>query len=100
MTSIRFARRAFRDVERLDAWWRANRQAAPRLFVLELAAVVRLLRLAPELGPLYAAGGRPVHRVLLQETQYYVYYRYERAKNIVVILTVSGTQRRRGPVLR
>jgi hypothetical protein len=32
-----FSPEAERDIERIDAWWRENRQGAPHLFAEELA---------------------------------------------------------------
>jgi plasmid stabilization system protein ParE len=102
VTKIRFARRALREIDRVEAWSRANRSTLWPLFVSELAQAVRLLRVAPELGPEYeqAERSRGVRRLLLEETQYYAYYRYHSAKALVVVLCVWSTRRRRAPSLK
>ncbi|WP_437564918.1 type II toxin-antitoxin system RelE/ParE family toxin [Sorangium sp. So ce542] len=100
MTAVRFARRALRELDRIETWYRANRPAIWPLFVSELAQAIRLLRVAPELGPEYQAT-RPhgVRRLLLERTQFYAYYRYHPQKALVVILSVWSTRRRRPPAL-
>ncbi|WP_437672615.1 type II toxin-antitoxin system RelE/ParE family toxin [Sorangium sp. So ce131] len=101
MTSVRFARRAFRELDRIEAWCRANRPALWPLFVSELTRAVRLLRVAPELGPEYQTDrARGVRRLLLEKTQFCAYYRYHPAKSLVVVLSVWSTHRRRPPSLR
>ncbi len=60
------------DIRQVDRWWRDNRQAAPDLFVEELAEAFELLAAAPELGHRYrsrrVAG---VRRILLRATRYH-----------------------------
>jgi plasmid stabilization system protein ParE len=46
-----FQRRATRDIEEINTWWRANRSAAPDLFLLELRATLSIAALSPTLGP-------------------------------------------------
>ncbi|WP_437956630.1 type II toxin-antitoxin system RelE/ParE family toxin [Sorangium sp. So ce119] len=100
MIAVRFARRALRELDRIETWCRANRPASWPLFVSELAQAIRLLRVAPELGPEYqAARTHGVRRLLLERTQFYAYYRYHPQKALVVILSVWSTRRRRPPAL-
>jgi plasmid stabilization system protein ParE len=101
VTIVRFTRRAVREVERIEAWWKANRGGTPDRFVSELAQAITLLGGAPQVGPKYQEGPKaPVRRLLLPRTQFHVYYRYQPAKDVVEILTVWSTRRGRGPSLR
>jgi len=45
-----FQRRAAREIEAVDEWWRANRTASPDLFVSELDAMIAAIALMPSLG--------------------------------------------------
>ena len=38
--SVVFQRRAIREAEAIDEWWRSNRPSAPDLFVAELEAML------------------------------------------------------------
>ncbi|TKD08850.1 type II toxin-antitoxin system RelE/ParE family toxin [Polyangium fumosum] len=100
MTDVRFARRALGELERIEAWCQANATGLWSTFVAELAQAVRLLRAVPELGAEYQAGPAGVRRLLLEKTQFYVYYRYHPTKALVVILSIWSTRRRRSPSLR
>jgi plasmid stabilization system protein ParE len=60
------------QVDRIDAWWRENRQAAANLFAEELTAALRALAETPALGVRYAP--KPsVRRLLLRRTRYHLY---------------------------
>jgi plasmid stabilization system protein ParE len=62
-------------VEQIDAWWQANRPAAPDLFLEELAAALALLVDAPGIGTPYAHRKiRGVRRLHLARTRYHLYY--------------------------
>lgn len=100
MTVVRLARRAERDLRRIDAWWRDNRPAAPELFVSEVADALRLLRGAPAAGPLHEIRpGDGVRRVLLPQTRFHAYYRFDGHDDVVVIVAIWSTQRGRTPML-
>jgi len=73
---IRVSRRAQRETDRHDAWWRANRPGAPDLLIRELLHVLELLDLNPNLGVPYDAAhfDGPVRRVLMKRTDRHVYY--------------------------
>jgi plasmid stabilization system protein ParE len=96
--NVRISKRARRDIERIQAWWAANRPAAPALFLDELARAERLLRDDPGFGLVYAAhDSRIVRRVLLVRTMHHLYYRFNRDQ--LVVLAVWGAPRARGPKL-
>ncbi len=86
-------------IRTIDRWWRLNRQAAPDLFVEELAACFDLLAANPHLGHAYRATRQPgIRRILLRATRYHAYYRVE--NDTVFVLAVWHTQRGTGPDLR
>jgi hypothetical protein len=82
-------------------WWRENRPGAPNLFEDELMAAVERLRSLPTLGPVYATvGGDTIRRVLLARTEQHVLYGIDEEGLVVVIYTVWGARRGRGPRVR
>jgi plasmid stabilization system protein ParE len=84
------------QVERIDAWWRENRQAAPDLFTDELDQALRALEHAPGLGVRYPP--RPnVQRLLVKRTHFHLYVVEEEDR--VYVLAVWSAFRGRGPLL-
>jgi len=84
--------------ERIDAWWRKNRPAAPELFMQELGAVIVLLGTAPETGEKYrSVGDRVVRRALLERTRQWAFHHID--DGVVTVIAIWGVQRRRGPPL-
>jgi plasmid stabilization system protein ParE len=94
---VRFVRRAERQVDVIDEWWREHRPAAPSLFTTELEAAVALLRTTPHAGAPYAAVDG-VFRLLLPKSRYWIYYRLVGAE--LQISAVWHAQRGHGPSLR
>ena len=93
-----FERRAAREVEEIDEWWRINRTAAPNLFTLELEQSLRIVQAAPALGaPARSVRLPGVRRVLMRRTRYYIYYRL--AGDRLDVLAVWHTSRGAGPDL-
>jgi hypothetical protein len=87
-------------VKLVATWWRRNRQVAPTLFDDELHAAVETLKLQPMLGPVYrAVDGEVVRRVLLPKTAQHLYYVVDETNGMVVVYTVWGARRGRGPKL-
>jgi plasmid stabilization system protein ParE len=88
--------RAAREIEAVDQWWRANRRAAPDLFVSELDAILSAIALMPTLGsPAKAERASGVRRVALRRTRYYVYYRVH--DDVIEVLAVWHKARGVGP---
>ena len=82
----------------MKRWWNENRPAAGDIFDDEMTAAVEQLRATPRIGTVYPASvGLTVRRVLLPTTQNHVYYAV--AGREVVVLSVWGAPRRRGPKL-
>jgi plasmid stabilization system protein ParE len=74
--AVVFQRRAVRETEAIDEWWRTNRPAAPDLFARELEAMLAVVALMPSLGARIRGKRAPgLRRVLLRRTKYHVYYR-------------------------
>lgn len=95
---VRFSPRALSEAKRIKTWWQANRPAAPDAFDDETAAAIEQIRSAPMIGRVYpAALGATVRRLLMPTTQNHLYYTV--APDEVVILSVWGAPRRRGPKL-
>jgi plasmid stabilization system protein ParE len=93
---VEFADAAKADVARIDAWWRANRRAAPDLFASELERVILALVDNPALGLHYQP--RPgVRRLLLRRTRYHLYFVEEVER--VLVVAVWSAYRGRGPSL-
>jgi plasmid stabilization system protein ParE len=97
--TIRFARRALIEAEKIGAWWREHRPAASDLFEAELAAALAQIATAPTSGAPYSATNldAPVRRILLRKTAVHVYY--ADVGQSVVIVSLWGARRRRGPKL-
>jgi plasmid stabilization system protein ParE len=94
--NVRVSKRARREADRRDAWWRANRDTVD-LFSRELADVIDRLSLEPDAGVLYEAArfDAPVRRVLMPRTETHVYH--ARVGDDVVILCVWSARRGRSP---
>jgi plasmid stabilization system protein ParE len=100
MMRFEISRRARRQIDRIHAWWTDNRPAARSMFLDELDQVERLLRANPEAG-ITCAKHRSgvVRRVLLTRTEYHLYYQFRAERNEIVVLSVWGATRGRGPKL-
>jgi plasmid stabilization system protein ParE len=96
--NFRFTPRAESEAEKKQAWWRENRLDAAELFDDELAAILRRITKTPTLGTIYpSAFDAVVRRVLMAKTKNHVYYAVHEGE--VVVLSVWGAPRRRGPKL-
>lgn len=97
---IRISGRARARIRKQDEWWRSNRSDAPDLFKHELtAAFGRILRAPKIRRPHAEIQGEPVWRVLMPTTEQHVYYTVDEAAGEIVIETVWGARRGRGPKL-
>jgi plasmid stabilization system protein ParE len=88
---------ADRQIEAIDAWWRANRDKAPGLFEEELALAFRMLADAPGVGKRYVHPAGGLRRVLLRSTRNHVYYVDD--KDRVLVVAVWGAVKGAGPDL-
>ncbi|MGA2450798.1 MAG: type II toxin-antitoxin system RelE/ParE family toxin [Polyangiaceae bacterium] len=91
-------RRATREIEDVDAWWRQNRPASPDLFLAELESMLAATALMPALGAAIRGERVPgLRRVLLRRTKYHVYYRV--SGETLEVLAVWHAARGAGPGL-
>jgi plasmid stabilization system protein ParE len=94
---VRWMPRARRQAAATQRWWVINRGSASTMLRDELARVIGLLELNPELG--IRVRGREIRRLLLPDTEQFFYYRVRpRAKRIEVI-ALWGATREFGPPL-
>ena len=83
------------QVNEIDAWWRANRRAAPDLFAAELDQALAMLEASPTLGSPYVARATRVRRLLLPRTHYHLYV--SDGVDRVFVVAVWSVFRGRGP---
>ena len=95
---LRLTPRALDEAKRKKSWWLQNRPAVPDLFEQELIAAFDSIAATPTIGAEYPADlGVDVRRVLMPKTRNHVYF--AASGDEVVILSVWGAQRARGPKL-
>lgn len=98
--NIEIGKRASHQVERASDRWQKYRPSAPFLVEQELDEALRRLRTMPKIGIPYAMSKRSeVRRLLLPKTEYHLYYTLERDETVIVIHSVWGARRGRGPKL-
>jgi plasmid stabilization system protein ParE len=96
----RFSPRALRRMKVVATWWRQNRRAVPTLFDDELDAAIDRLKDRPDSGAVYQTiGGEIIRRTLLPKSAQYVYYAVDTVNEVIVIYTIWGARRGRGPKL-
>lgn len=84
----------------IGAWWRQNRDRAPTLFDDELDGAIGRIAKQPLLGTVHeVVGGRTFRRILLRKTKQHVFYVVDDANGVIVIHTIWGARRGRGPKL-
>ena len=94
---VRWMPRARRQAVTTQRWWLINREAAPTMFRDELARVIGLLQENPELGT--RIKGREIRRLLLPDTEQFVYYRVRSRAKRVEVVALWGANRDLGPPL-
>ncbi len=93
---LRLTQRARREIDRHDAWWRANRSAAPTLFADELASTVEHALANPHAGKRYRSKRHAqVLYLVMQRTERNLYYVVEGDE--LIVLGVWGARREHGP---
>ena len=89
--------RAKDELLSISTWWRENR-SNPEQLDQEFAEALMLLVEHPEAGHAFARSRRPgVRRLLLRKSQHHLYYEIDRRFEIVYILAIGHTARRRAP---
>ena len=85
---------AARQIRKESHWWRRNRTKAPNLFRDELRRAFALVADYPEAGAVAEdVELEGVRRIVLVDTQHYVYYRINRTARRIEVLAVWGTKR-------
>ena len=98
--NVRVSGRAKARIRRQDEWWRSNRLDAPDLFKEELTLTfLRIARHTKVRRPHAMVAGEPVWRTFMPRTEQHVYYTVNEAADEIVIETVWGARRGRGPKL-
>jgi hypothetical protein len=97
---VRATGRAKREIARAALWWSKNRPEAPLLFVDELEAAEQHLCIAPISGQIYGyRKNRLIRRWLLERAEYHIYFSVNREAQVVMLHSVWGARRGRGPKL-
>jgi plasmid stabilization system protein ParE len=96
---LRLSEDAQQDIERIDAWWRENRPAAPLLFLQELRDAIEQIETHPESGTPYKTAQKTYRRVVLPKTRYLLYYEYDKGTDLLAVATVWSARRGSGPKL-
>jgi len=97
---LRVSGRAKARIRRQDEWWRSHRLDAPDLFKEELAITFsRVARHTKVRRPHAQIEGESVWRVFMPRTEQHIYYTVDEAADEIVIETVWGARRGRGPKL-
>jgi len=85
-------------MERIATWWREH-ASSPAVFLDELEKTIEHIEATAVLGAVYdAKARRTVHRRLMKKSACHVYL-VRRSAELVVIVSIWGARRRRGPQL-
>jgi plasmid stabilization system protein ParE len=85
---------AAQQIRNESQWWRRNRNKAPSLFREEMRRAFALIAEYPEAGAIAEdVELTGIRRVLLVDTQHYVYYRVDRSAKRIEVLAVWSTKR-------
>jgi plasmid stabilization system protein ParE len=96
---IRIARRARRQIDEAQQWWREH-SADPERLDREIEEAITLLMNHPSAGWPYAAARKHgVLHVLLRRTQHQIFYTLSPDEQIVEIVAFWHTSRGSGPLL-
>jgi hypothetical protein len=95
---VELSRRAQREMEGIATWWREH-AFSPAVFLDELEKTIEHIEFTSVLGAVYdAKSRRTVHRRLMKKSACHVYL-VRRSAELVVIVSIWGARRRRGPQL-
>ena len=96
---VDISKRARRDAERIDAWWREHRDAR-ELFAQEFQEAIRFLKTVAHPGTPFPTERRPgLRRLLLPKTERHVYFEIFDTEQVVRVVSVWGAPRERPPKL-
>jgi plasmid stabilization system protein ParE len=96
---VELSRRAEREMERIARWWRKH-ASSPDVFLDELEQMTEHIETTSLLGVVYdAKARRTVHRRLMKKSACHVYL-VRKSEDLVVVVSIWGARRRRGPKFR
>ena len=96
---VELSRRAEREMQRIARWWQEHASSAA-VFLDELEQMIEHIETTSMLGAVYEANARrTVHRRLMKKSGCHVYL-VCRSAQLVVIVSIWGARRRRGPRFR
>ena len=81
--------------QKIHAWWREHRPAAPDLFLTELEQTLQLLSGMPGIGVSY----RGIRRILMRRARFFLYYAIDEEAREVEIQSIGHASRGIGPRL-
>jgi hypothetical protein len=95
---VELSDRALLEMQRIDVSWR-KRASSPDVFLDELEELVKWIGTTGVIGPVYdAKAKRQVHRLLLEKSEYHVYLARQ-SEDLIVVVSIWGARRKRGPNL-
>jgi plasmid stabilization system protein ParE len=96
--AVKVTRRAEREIEKADQWWRENREAAPWAFREELENAFHLIAAQPHVGAKATNAKLPgVRRIHLSRVHYHLYYRVSTDQTIIEVLALWHAKRGQSP---
>ena len=96
---VELSRRAEREMARIARWWREH-GSSPDVFLDELEQMIEHIETTSVLGVVYEAKARrTVHRRLMKKSACHVYL-VRKSEDLVVVVSIWGARRRRGPKFR
>ena len=96
---VEIAKRAARNAERIDRWWREHRDSSD-LFAHEFREAIHFLETVADAGTPWQTAMRPrLRRLLLRKTQRHVYFEPFDEGELIQIVAVWGAARERSPIL-
>jgi hypothetical protein len=96
---VKITKRAEKRIEIVDRFWRKNRLEAPDLLKEELAAAEACLLEDPHAGTPCMMRGKRYLRLLIPNTEQWLYYKVRPQRNLIVVQTIWGARRGRDPKL-
>lgn len=100
---VKLTPRALQRAQIIAAWLRKNRPGAEEVFEREFQHVASKLTSMSSQGPLGTihdvSHGQTIRRVLLPRTQQHLYYSIDETADAVIVRTIWGARRGRGPKL-
>jgi plasmid stabilization system protein ParE len=97
---IDITKRAQGQIDRIEAWWHANRDKAPELFADELERAKEFLRTTPKLAKVYAIrGSREIRWLVLPKTKVMLHFWVDEKADVVHVVSAWGGKRGSGPKL-